>query len=419
MDAAIDVIDPIRVLILSGDERPAALQSESDFLRIALAPKAAEARQKGDNDPNKRRGDPCRVDVLPVEQWDEDDLREYQVVVLANVPQLTQAQAVAIEQFVYEGGGLWIAPGALTRVENLNNLLYRGGTGVMPAKLLPPTPDDGSQATGVQGISEFEHPVFRFLKGRPDPVPIATIGRYFAAEPRTRGARVLAQYGSGRPFLIESRDGAGRGRVLLITTPLDTDWGTLPLSSFYLPLAQNAVRYLAGGHVAQRNLSPGEPIVARFAAAVELADAEISRPPPTEPLDVPLRHGFDGTRPAGLTWNRSEVRYTDTAQPGIYRVRVEAKDPATLPDWARQGVSFVVQKPRLESDLRALEADQWQRLSQWLGFERLDSSRRPVSQQVASARRGSELWLPLMAAVIVMGLIELAVVRRWSTEVDR
>jgi hypothetical protein len=417
MKAAIDVVEPIRVLIVSGDERSAALQSESDFLRIALAPKSAEARQRGDNDPTKRRADPARVDVEPIERWDDANLRKYQILILANVPQLTQSQAVVIEQFVYEGGGLWIAPGALTRPDNLNAMLYRGGAGVMPAKLLAPTAEDGSEATGVQGISEFEHPIFRFLKGRPDPVPAATIGRYFPAEPRTRGARVLAHYGSGQPFLIESKEGAsGRGRVLLMTTPIDTDWGTLPLSSFYLPFAQSAVRYLAGGQIAQRNIAPGEPIVERFAPPVEIVDAEIFRPAPTEARDVPEQHGIGGTRPPSLTWNRGEVRYTDTAQPGTYVLRVAARDPATLPEWARHGIPFVVQASRLESDLRSLDPQQWTQFAHWLEFERIAPAQRSISREVAAARKGSELWLPFIAAVIAMGIVELALVRRWSPE---
>ena len=37
-----------------------------------------------------------------------------------------------------------------------------------------------------QGISDFDHPIFRFLKGRPDPIPLVTIGRYFPAEVRGR-----------------------------------------------------------------------------------------------------------------------------------------------------------------------------------------------------------------------------------------
>jgi len=38
---------------------------------------------------------------------------------------------------VYEGGGLIIAPGNFTRVENFNSLLYRDGLGLAPAKLEP------------------------------------------------------------------------------------------------------------------------------------------------------------------------------------------------------------------------------------------------------------------------------------------
>src|SRR4029079_12987289 len=135
--------------------------------------------------------------------------------VLANVPQLTAGQALAVEQFVYEGGGLWIAPGNLTRVENYDRLLYHDGNGILPVKLLAPTTEDGAQATTLQGISNFDHPMFRFLKGRPDPIPLVTIGRYFPAQVTGRDARVLAQYASWWPFLVESP--VGRGRVLVMS----------------------------------------------------------------------------------------------------------------------------------------------------------------------------------------------------------
>src|SRR5258706_6529763 len=102
MQVAIEVVEPIRMLIVSGDERGIALQNESDFLRIALAPKAAEARQKGDNSEAKVRGDLCKVEVRPVERWNEEELKNYQAVVLANVPDLSPGQALALEKFVYE-----------------------------------------------------------------------------------------------------------------------------------------------------------------------------------------------------------------------------------------------------------------------------------------------------------------------------
>src|SRR5207237_6746504 len=142
--------EPIRVLIVSGEERGLPLQNEPDFLRIALAPETAQARQAGKAagaDERQAFGDSCRVDVEAAERWDVEKLRNYQVVVLANVPQLSQTQARAVEQFVYEGGGLWVAPGSLTRVDNYNTELYRDGAGILPARLSAPTPEDGSEAT--------------------------------------------------------------------------------------------------------------------------------------------------------------------------------------------------------------------------------------------------------------------------------
>ena len=49
-----------------------------------------------------------------------------------------------------------------------------------------------------------------------------------------------------------------------MTTALDADWSTLPLSNFYLPFVQSAVRYLAGGAVPDGNLSPGKVIQLKF-----------------------------------------------------------------------------------------------------------------------------------------------------------
>ena len=393
MQAAISVIDSIRVLIVSGDERGIPLQNESDFLRIALAPKAAEARQKGEPE-SKVRGDVCKVDVKSIETWNEDELKNYQVVVLANVPQLTAGQALAVEQFVYEGGGLWIAPGNLTRVENYDRLLYHDGNGILPVKLLAPTTEDGAQATTLQGISNFDHPMFRFLKGRPDPIPLVTIGRYFPAQVTGRDARVLAQYASGWPFLVESP--VGRGRVLVMTTSLDADWGTLPLSNFYLPFVQSAARYLTSGLLSDRNLSPGTPIVAQFGPGVELREGKI-RLPSGETRALPVTRG--------------EVRYARTDQPGVYTITVDG----TLPEWMKR-VNFVVRTPSTESDLTPLTDAQWKELSRELGFERIDPARESVGAAVASARGGHDLWLSLVGIVIVLGILEMAVVRRWSGE---
>ena len=392
LDSVIEVIEPVSVLILSGDERPpGALRGESDFLRVALAPFFTATNQPG--------RDPCKVEVRTVEQWPEVKLDAYDVVILANVERFDRRQVQELEQYVYGGGGLLIAPGNLSRVDNYNELFYRGGAGVLPAELLLPTPGDGSQATALLGWRP-DHPVFRFLRGRPDPLPSSTIGRYFPARPRQPDARSLAEYVSGWPFLVEPPRQAGerRGRVILMTTPLDADWATLPLSNFYLPFVQSLVRYLSGGTVLDRNLAPGEPIGATFDDPAVNRTVTLHRPGDDAPVPLELlRYGA-----------QAEVRYADTQRPGEYRLTVtdEGQPPRTL--------HFVVATPRDESDLAQLDEAGWTGLEQSLGVERVETTDQPISAAMSSSRDGRELWSVLLCAVLVLGVLELAMARAYS-----
>jgi hypothetical protein len=389
LDAVVDAIEPIRVLVLSGDERDERLgefRSEADFLRLALAPLQSVRRQGAD---------PCKVDVVPEDQWATVDLQRYQVVVLANIERFSFWQTRAIEQYVYGGGGLLIAPGSLSRVSNYNDQLWRDGSGILPAELDYATSADGSEATAIVGYDSTS-PVFQFLHDRPDLMLSATIGRYFPTNPRSADVQVLAWYTSGPAFLIESR--AGRGRVLLMTTSLDADWSTLPLSNFYLPFAQSAVRYLAAGTLPSRNLAPGQPIQLTFddpvdeRATVEIPGGEI------QPVSV-TRFG-----------SVSELRFADTRLPGVYRVRT--KDRA-----GEHTLAFAVRPVKEESDLTPLSDERWAELQSRLHVKRIDPNERPIAAVVAGTREGYDLWPFALAALVLMSLVELALARHWSKDV--
>ena len=384
LEVAVEVVDPIKVLVVSGDEREAAYRSESQFLRVALEP----FRTAG-----QPQGDPFAVRVLPVEQWPQVRLQDFQVVVLANVERLTAAQAQAVEQFVYDGGGLLVAPGNLSRYEEYNGSLYKDGAGVLPGRLYAPTAADGSQATGLLGI-ELEHAVFRFARGRPDPLPPATVARYFPVT-RRPDARRLAEYGSGDAFLVAGE--SGRGRVLLVTVPLDTDWSTLPLTNFYLPFVQSAVRYLASGAIADRNVQAGKPLVCEVDAPADGAVATVF-PPDGSKVDLPvLRFG-----------RRGEVRFADTERPGRYRMVLPAAGGA--PD---RTLSYVVPAPRAESDLSPLTDQRWRELRDGLGLVVIDPQDRPIADALSGPRGGRELWGAVMGAVIALAVCEL-LVGKWA-----
>lgn len=400
--ATIDVTAPVAVLFVSGDEPDAAdgaadgadgadgnasaRPAESTFFRVAAAPYAAMGKQGID---------PAVVTVVPTETFEPTSVASARVVVLANVAQVPPAAVKALEQFVYEGGGLLIAPGGMTDVEQLNAALWRDGAGIMPARLQPATTATGSAATTLLGL-DFSHPALAFLRGRPDPIPVATIGRYFPATPRQPDATVPATYASGKPFLVDAK--WGRGRVAVVTTPLDADWSTLPLSGFYVPFVQSLVRHLATADTDDRNLVAGQPLFATLTDATDVT------------LQLPA--GARATPAVRAANGRTEVRYDDTAEPGVYafRYRDRARNEGRT-------LHFVVGGDRDESDTAAVSPKRWDELAATLGARRLDAADATAIASLGLDRDGRELWAPLLLLAAVLLAIELALGRLWSTAI--
>ena len=377
---AIDVVAPTHVLILSGDERAGGFRGESDFLRTALAPFAAMKRQGVD---------PARVAVLPIDKWTNAKIADTDVLILANVAELTPQQVRSVESFVYAGGGLLVAPGGTSRPESYNSTFFRDGAGLLPASLSGPISE---QPTSLLGI-DLSHPIFRFLRGGPDPIPSAVIARLFIATPRP-GAAVLASYVNGHPFLIEST--YGRGRVLLMTTTIDADWNTLPLSSFYLPFAQSTVRYLAAVALPQRNVAPGQEIRARFTNMPDNGRGTLTMPGGRR--TVLQASGYEGNY---------EVTTSDTNVPGLYTLRAAVAGQERVE-------RYVVRQPSAESDLKPLSELEWSRLQRSLGFRRANPTARAILPATMSGRQGRELWLPVLLGAIVLVGLELMLTRFWS-----
>ncbi|HTL29146.1 MAG TPA: BatA domain-containing protein [Tepidisphaeraceae bacterium] len=387
-DLAVDVIDPIPLLLISGDEREGAFRSESDYARLALAP----FKTAGEKGP-----DPTAVTVLSSDQWPAEGLDKFRVVILANVARLSAARIKELEQFVYSGGGLFVSLGNLTRIEAYNTMLFRDHAGLLPALLSSPATSLPSEGTTLGSI-QIDHPVFQFLKGRTDLIPTMAFARYCPTDlAGGTEARVIATFKTGDSFLIERS--YGRGRVLLSTTTLDADWNTVPLTNFYLPLLQSSVRYLASGNATNRNLAPGDPIEAVFDDASD-TKATLVRPDGASEVDL-VRIG-----------NRLEARFEDTREPGRYSLKVTTAA-------GERRVQFVVTTPREESDLTPLDDARWQWLQKTLRFTRIDPDREKLAGAIAGGRSGRELWVTMLAIVMALAIGELLLARLWTQEAVR
>jgi hypothetical protein len=104
---------------------------------------------------------------------------------------------------------------------------------------------------------------------------------------------------------------------------------------------------------------------------------------------------------------RSELRFTHTDLPGIYRLRYRLHG-------IEKTFNFVVTGTRSESDLTPLTDEQWQLLHRRVGIDRVEPTLTAVTNVVGRARGGREIWIDLLGGVLVLFVVETVLARLWS-----
>jgi hypothetical protein len=243
--------DALEVLVVNGDPSEQRANDEVYFLGTALA--ALEGR--------------LRVRTIAPDQLD-DRVREQglaalaavDVLVLANVRAPAADVADGLIAAVRGGMGLWITAGERVSAREYGERL---------GELLPLLPRETvvvgtavGRAEAVQDTlapPDVTHPA---LRGLPLDAGLdgATTRKVVLLEPDpSRGAAIALAYSSGAPALITRE--LGDGRVALLTTSVDRDWGDLALRPGFVPLVERMVTWLGRGAASLEgaNLAVGAP----------------------------------------------------------------------------------------------------------------------------------------------------------------
>lgn len=374
-EAAIHVSEAIPVLLVDGDPHVDPTRSETFFATAAL---------RGDD----QREPLVRSTVVRSAQLDSKAVNGAHVIVLANVASLSDNQAALLREFVAAGGGLLIAAG--NRVEATG---YPGElAGILPAELLDYV-SLGETGLGIDPL-RMEQP-WPLSDEEIDELATARLTHRWKVQPEEQGA-VLARFETGEPWLLSTTH--GRGRVLLLTVPLDADAGTLPTKSVYVPLLHEMVFYLASAGRTRQNVRVGEPL--SFAAATITADEEFYFVGPTGE-NLPATITGSGRQPL--------VRLDDTGLPGVYTLRRTYRTRAGTE--AVETVPFVVNFDRGESDLTPLDDEEIKRLSADGRMVLLDSYTELEKRLLTDVSR-TELWQLLLVVVLGMLCLEVWMTRR-------
>lgn len=313
-------------------------------------------------------------------------LAEADVVLLAGVNSLSTPAAEALARFVRGGGGLWVFPPAdpdyaLYNDSGVFSALLPGVVGA-PVET-PARPAEPPYAHAL--VDLWNAPANGSLSG-------VTVARRFALAPKPAAddageVQTVLRLGDGSPLLL-SRS-VGRGRVLQIAAPVESEWTTLPLQPLFVPLVQRGLTWLSG-ESAPAALAAGDTFVQAVDPAL---------------LGAPFRARLPGEKgdplPAGvveLIDGRPSLRYS-ASLPGLYVLYPETGDKPLA--------AFAVNLDPAESDLSPVDPA-------LLAGDSASSAGAASSGSSLPPLLARDLWMVLAFAVLALAAAELVLAQRFS-----
>ncbi len=329
-------------------------------------------------------------------------LARVDVLILADVAELSAGEAERVKTYVAAGGGLIVTVG-----DNVDTDVYKqrlgGETGLMPCDFVQAVGDAfNREQFRVLATVKYEHPIFApFKEPNHGDFGKARFYRLFQAVP-TKDATIIAAYDDGSPALLEKPYGS-LGRVLCFTSTIDREWNDLPIRAVYLPFLHESIKYLA-------LKSEGTTPDYRIGDNVELKVPEVETGDVTsdrtiavfDPNNVETRLQSDANVP-GVSAQGSFF-YNDTAVPGIYSVHVSGAD----------AYAFIVNVDTTESDLAARDVEEL--TSMLKGTAEASIEEKPAAELVAQYREDVEknqsVWVYLMLTVFALAVAEMFLANR-------
>jgi hypothetical protein len=435
---AVTVRERLDVLVVNGDPQPEFGAGETDFLGFALAPPPM-------SDAAITLPDLRRVRTILTGELAEADLNQVEVLVLANVIALSRPEAEKIEAFVRQGGGALFLLGDQVDTKVWNDLLWRDGKGILPAKLVdrevggdedetfyrlaPQTPDHALlQPFAGEGLDLLREPRFwgflrtevtqgdasvrvlasfqerrATLEGevRGEGAGAESPGTTVAREPGGEVGTGLT--GTDVPALIERH--AGRGRALLFTSSADGAWSNFFAKFAYLMLWQRVASYLGDDGASERNVQVGEPLKAVLSAE-NYAREILLTIPGAEPVEKIAEALGDGS-------NRFRITHQQTHKPGLYQLMVRRDESGQ--EEPERAVTFAVNIDTEEADLARMNEAELRALLPGVPFKFQTSAAvdRLLGSEASDAK-GIEIWPYLLMAALALLLIESVLAYRFG-----
>jgi len=407
LEQIVHVLDRLPVLLVEGASTERFFfRKTASLIRVALTPRETATSQ----DPALPEL-PFLVKPTMVEAADIAairDLSPYRVIILADVSRLPTTEAERIAAFVKAGGGLLITPGNRAEPAFYNTWQTAAGEPLLPARIEERIyPTDPLKLE----LKSFTHPAVQ-LVAQPDQsdARLGLIAGYWklGLDPASNDIRIGGRLESGAPWLVERQ--LGKGNVVMTSIAFDRRDSNLSSLKCFVPLIHEMVYFLATPTLQDCNLTPGTEW-----ALAGILPPDFIATTNTESATVVMPSGEE--RPVKITQENNQfmIRFTETRQPGLFRVRlpVALAAAAGVLSNSPPEVLFTVKNQPEESTLTSLTDEDITAVRSHVDLF-LPKSQDELMTAFTGKIPGQELWKILILCVLLTLLAEVAFTR-WIT----
>jgi len=343
------------------------------FLAAALRARGNDAGQEN-----------LAVQLVPWGDLPSQNLANFDVVVLQDVPDITPEQARAFEAYVRAGHGLiWFAG------DNVDAAAWNKRSSLDRIPLLPAVIEQPVSTSDVLGVGRPldptlpDHPVCRPLRSLPEDLLSETrFRKMLQVNPAATSSVVLSVAGTAAPLLLEHS--VGRGQVFMFTTSAASAWSNMAVTPMFPMVLQQMVTYLTAREF-EVPRQVGDSLSLSYVDQPDASEAVFDTPS-GETIAVSVRE--HRTQHVALLEHSREV--------GFYIARVSLQAP---------GMPIAVDVDTAESNVVSLSAGETSRC-----FEATDisvaQSEEDLLDAVEEARTGRSFWLVFLLAGLGVLVIE-------------
>ena len=366
--------DQVSVLSVEGESG-----DSGNFIAAALRARGGNAGQEN-----------FSVQSVPWIDLPSQDLANFDVVILQNVPDITPEQARQFEDYVRAGNGLiWFAG------DHVDAAAWNKHSATDGVPLLPAVIEQTVSTSDALGVGRPldptvpDHPVCRPLRSLPEDLLSETrLRKVVQVKPAASSSTVLALAGTAAPVLLEHS--VGRGQVFMFTTSADAAWNNMAVTPVFPMVLQQMVTYLTAREFETPRLV-GDSLSLSYVDQPDASEAVFDTPS-GETVSVPV-----------LEHRNQFVALLDHArESGFYLARVSLQAP---------GTPVAVNVDSAESDVRTLSSADAARRFEDAGIA-IALSDADLGDAIAQARSGRSFWFLALLAVLGLLLIETLMASR-------